>query len=376
VEFETDYEDFVSHSLADSWWEEMGYISDKDTFSTPALHVNGWFDQTVGDTFSLAELMKENATNRDGVHQSVIIGPGGHCSFEDASVDMTIGDLPVPGGHFNYRDLYLSWFDYWLKGIGPYPPRAVPYRIFMLGLNKWLVFDEWPPKSSESFRLYLHSGVKDSSADGILNTLPPTGDEVADTFNYNPENPVPTIGGSICCTGNHDDRPGSFDQRRLESRSDILIYTSEVLSQNLTLVGPFDAVLYISSSAKDTDFTIKLIDVWPDGRAFNVQDGVLRTRYRNGFKKEVPLETNEVNRITIRLRPIAYQFNTGHRIRVHISSSNFPRLARNLNTGKKEYTSSAATVARNSVYHDSLHVSYLQFSRLTADDGLWLKNSS
>jgi putative CocE/NonD family hydrolase len=367
VEFETDYEDFVSHRLADPWWEEMGYISDKDSFSTPALHVNGWFDQTVGDTFLLAELMKENATNRDGRHQSVIIGPGGHCQFENDPADMAIGDLPVPGGHFDYRDLYLSWFDYWLKGLGPYPPQAVAYRIFMPGLNKWLVFDQWPPESSESFRFYLHSGVAGGSGGGILNTLPPAGEEAPDTFNYDPANPVPTIGGSICCTGLPEYGPGSFDQRSLESRSDILIYTSKVLSEKLILAGRFDAVLFISSSAKDTDFTIKLLDVWPDGRAFNIQDGVLRTRYRNGFEKEVPLEANAVNRITIRLRPIAYQFNAGHRVRVHISSSNFPRLARNLNTGEKEYASSAATVAQNSVYHDSLRASHLQFSRLIAD---------
>jgi putative CocE/NonD family hydrolase len=370
VKFETDYEDFVRHSLADSWWEEMGYISDTDTFSTPALHVNGWFDQTVGDTFSLAELMKENATNRDAKCQSVIIGPGGHCCFQNASVNMSIGDLPVPGGHFDYRNLYLSWFDYWLKGAGPYPSLAVAYRIFILGLNQWLAFDQWPPKSSESFRLYLHRGVTDSSTDGILNASAPTGNEAPDVFNYDPEKPVPTIGGAICCTGNPDDRPGSFDQRCLESRSDILIYTSEVLSQNLTFAGPFDAVLYISSSAQDTDFTVKLIDVWPDGRAFNIQDGVLRTRYRNGFEKEVPLEANKVYRIAIRLRPIAYQFNTGHRIRVHISSSNFPRLARNLNTAEKEYAGSAAVVARNSVYHDAWRASYLQFSRLITDGEL------
>jgi hypothetical protein len=152
----------------------------------------------------------------------------------------------------------------------------------------------------------------------------------------------------------------------LESRSDILIYTSEVLSQNLTFVGSFEAVLFISSSAKDTDFTIKLIDVWPDGNAFNIQDGILRARYRNGFEKEILLEANEVHRLTIKLRPIAYQFNTGHRIRVHISSSNFPRLARNLNTGATEYSDTTITVAENSIYHDSLRASYLQFTRLTA----------
>jgi hypothetical protein len=368
VAFKTDYEDFVSHSLADTWWEEMGYLSDKDTFSTPALHVNGWFDQTVGDTFALAQLMKENTTNESGRHQNVIIGPGDHCYFENKSNRMIIGELPVKGGLFDYHKLYLAWFDYWLKNAGPYPPEAVPYRIFVLGRNEWMAFDEWPPKSSQPFRLYLRGNGIGNTAEGSLSEKPPGSDEKPNTFAYDPRNPVPTLGGSICCTGDPQDKPGSFDQRRLESRPDVLVYTSETLSRDLTLAGSFEAVLYISSTARDTDFTVKLIDVWPDGRAFNIQDGVLRTRYRNGLEMEALIEPGKTYRLTIRMRPVAYQFNTGHRVRIHVSSSNFPRLARNLNTGGEEYTGSAAAVAKNSVFHDSSRASHLEFHRLKTEE--------
>jgi hypothetical protein len=346
----TDFEYFASHALVDPWWEEMGYVTDQDRFSTPGLHVNGWFDQTVSDTILLAQIMREHATTDAGRHQYVIIGPGNHC--QDEARHEKVGELPVSNAEYPYFEIYDRWLDYWLADSPEGLPELAPYNIFVLGANEWRQFDQWPPSEVVPQHLYLRAGAR-------LSDARPNSSEGSDSYRYDPMDPVPTLGGSVCCTGDPPLASGFFDQRPLEQRDDILVYTSSPLDAPLTVAGQAELDLYVSSSAPDTDFMAKLIDVWPDGRAFNVRDSAIRARYRNGYANPEPLIHGERHRVVITLPPVAYRFREGHSIRVHVTSSNFPRFERNLNTGGPNFSEGSWQPALNTVFHDEVSPSRL-----------------
>jgi uncharacterized protein len=177
------------------------------------------------------------------------------------------------------------------------------------------------------------------------------GEEKPDTYVYDPRTPVPSRGGPVCCTGTPDAPEGSYDQSEVEMRQDVLVYTSPPLAKGIEVTGPLEVVLYVSSSAPDTDFTAKLVDVYPDGAAYNVQEGIQRARYRQGYDRKVWLKPGEPARVRIDLQATSNYFGPGHRIRLEISSSNFPRFERNLNTGGSNYDEARAEIARNAIYH-------------------------
>ena len=184
----------------------------------------------------------------------------------------------------------------------------------------------------------------------------------ADKFEYDPMNPVPSLGGNVCCTGNAI-TAGSFDQRKNETRPDILVYTTEPLKEGIEVSGPIEVTLYVSSDAKDTDFTVKLIDVYPDGRAYNLDETIQRMRYRNGYDKpNVWMEQGKVYKVTLGPMMTSNYFEAGHRIRIEVSSSNFPRFDRNLNTGGKNYDESKGVVARNAVHHSRQYPSEIKLT--------------
>ena len=337
-EDKTDFDDFLTHPIGDPWWDEMGYISDASKFDTPALHVNGWFDQTIAATFQLADLMRTTATSPAGKTQKVIVGPGTHC--QDGQHLTQVGDLPIEHADLDYARAYDAWFGHWLRGE---PLASMPnYQFFVFGKNAWMTSDMWPPPGADKIVYYFGDG-------GALaqQPQPETG---VDAYRYDPLDPVPTLGGSFCCTGDPQLRGGSVDQRELADRQDVLVYTSTVLSVPLLHAGSATVELFVSSSAPDTDFTAKLIDLWPDGRAFNVRDGVVRARYRNDMRKPELMTPGEVYEMRITLPPIAYEFEPGHRIQLRISSSNFPRLERNLNTGGSNYNERDPVVAINRIH--------------------------
>jgi len=233
-------------------------------------------------------------------------------------------------------------------------------QYYLLGQGEWKSADSWPPANSHGQTYYLHSGgnANSSAGDGRLEiTLP--GEQKPDAFTYDPGNPVPSRGGTVCCTGNPEDQSGIFDQSDIELRQDVLVYTGDVLEDNLTLTGPVGAVLWVSSSARDTDFTLKLVDVWPDGRAYNIQDSILRARYREGFDTQIMMTRGEIYRLEIKMNDTAYVLKAGHRLRLEISSSNFPRSARNLNTGGNNYDETKWVVAENTIYHSAEYPSHL-----------------
>jgi len=212
-------------------------------------------------------------------------------------------------------------------------------------------------------RLFLTSAGRANTldGDGVLSDAAPATDS-PDKFDYDPMNPVPSYGGNVCCTGNAV-QGGAFDQRKMEARPDILVYSTEPLKEGIEVSGPIEVTLYVSSDAKDTDFTVKLIDVYPDGRAYNLDETIQRVRYRNGYDKpEVWMEAGKVYKVTLQPMTTSNFFEAGHRIRLEVSSSNFPRFDRNLNTGGKNYDESKGVVAHNAVHHSKQYPSEVKIT--------------
>jgi putative CocE/NonD family hydrolase len=348
----TDFDDFLAKPLGDPFWRSLGYIADEDRFATPALNVNSWQDQTVADTLVLSDLMKRNAESESArVNHHVIIAPGNHCAFHWTADAGRVGDQPVSeAARAPFWDWYTAWFRHWL-GDGSEPlPKLPPYLLYVMAEDRWLEADAWPVPEADEVRWYLGERSLARSASGAAGY---------DEYRYDPADPVPTKGGPICCTGNAADRSGPVDQREIESRPDVLTYTTPPLQQGVRVVGPLNARLFVSSSARDTDFVAKLVDVWPDGTALNVQEGALRMRYRDSYVQPTLMEPGTVYEVTLDMRAIAHLFKPGHRIQLQLSSSSFPRLERNLNTGGNNYDETQGVVATNRIHRGGDTASYL-----------------
>ena len=357
----TDWEDFVSHEPADPWWEKFGYVKKTDHFDAPALSVGSWYDIDVGDALNIYGLLSKNGDSaRARENQFIIISPTAHCLSELATEHTIVGKRDLGDARFDYYGTYLRWFDHWLKGIDNGVTKMPKVQVYVMGKNQWRGENEWPLARTQFTRYYFHSNGNANSrvGDGTLSTQAP-GNETPDHFVYDPASPVRTLGGPICCTGAADASPGAFDQSDIEMRSDVLVYTTPAFQQGIEVTGPLQVVLYVSSSARDTDFTAKLVDVYPDSTAYNVQDGIQRSRYREGYEKKTWMAPGEVYEVKIDLQVTSNYFGPGHRIRVEISSSNFPRFDRNLNTGGNNYDEVKWAVANNTVHHSGVHASYI-----------------
>jgi len=355
---ESEYDEFVSHAPADPYWTAKGYLTDQDRFDTPALHVNSWLDVTPEQTLYAFNLMRRNAASaRARDNQFVIMSPTTHCASEAASANTKVGEREVGDARLPYWKIYFDWFDYWLKGVQNDVLKRPKVQYYVTGKNEWRSADVWPLPGVRSTPYYLSSGGRANTAagDGTLGTTKPAG-EGKDTFVYDPGDPFPSKGGTICCTGNPADQPGIFDQSSAESRQDLLVYSTPPLAAGVTIAGTVTAVLFVSSDAKDTDFTAKLIDVDPQGRSWNVVNGIKRARYREGFTKKVWMEKGRVYNVEVSLKAAAHHFAPGHRIRLHISSSDFPAFDRNLNTGGNNFDETTWVKATNTVHHGSSHV--------------------
>lgn len=360
---------FMTTPLLDPRWRELGYVDETDRFSTPALIINSWGDQTVEETLLMAEHARRQAAV--GVPQHVVIAPGNHCNFEENAAQGRYGELEIPNAQQPYREWYLKWFDHWLLGKGDGLAQMPPYLYYMLGEGGWHTADAWPPPQARPQRWYLggKGRANGSMGDGAGTLAPGRAPEIAgaDSYVYDPDNPVPSVGGAICCTGDPAQRPGPADQRPIERREDVLLYTSEPLEAPLQIAGRLKAQLHIASSAPDTDFIARLVHVWPDGRATTIQEGVLRARYRDGYASPHPLPREEPQQISIDMRSIAYRLPAGHRLRLHITSSSFPRLERNRNTGRANLNEVGVLLARNQVFHGGERASYIELPILPED---------
>ena len=359
---DTDWEEIMSTPLADEWWDQLGYLRDDDRFDTPALHVNSWYDLGANETIQQWRMMRDQAvSDRGGAHQYVILSPTTHCMSERATQHTVVGDIDFGDARLPYWSLYLAWFDYWLRGDENGITEIPKVHYYVMGRNEWAAADAWPPPGAEATRLYLRGGGEANSrfGDGTLSAEPP-GDEPPDAYVYDPADPVPSRGGSVCCTGNPADQPGAYDQSDIEEREDVLVYTGDPVGEaGLEIAGPLEARLHVSSSAPDTDFTVKLLDVHPDGRSINIVEGIQRARYRDGYEAPAMMEAGEVYEVRVDLHSVAHWFAPGHRVRIEVSSSNFPRFDRNLNTGGNNYDETEWEIAENTIHHAGAHASHI-----------------
>ncbi len=357
----TDWEDLLEADLVGPYWEGFSYLEDDDRFDVPALFVNSWYDYGARDLFHQFNLLRRNATSARGRdNQFIITSPSTHCGSESATERTIIGERDMGDARKNFWRIYLDWFDHWLKGVDNGDTEMAKVQYYMMGANEWREAAEWPLGNTEFRRYYLHSGgdANGRYGSGALSITPPD-EEPADGFTYDPGTPVPSRGGQWCCLGTRQIAAGSFDQSEIEMRHDVLVYTSPVLEEGVEVTGPIEAVLYVSSSTKDTDFTAKLVDVSPDGRAYNIQEGIMRARYRAGYDKKVSMSPDQVVELRIDMFATSNYFAPGHRIRLEVSSSNFPRFDRNLNTGGRNYDESEWVVAQQTVHHSAEYPSHI-----------------
>ena len=353
--------EFMTRKPNDPAWYRGGLYHDNEDFGVPAFWFNSWFDVSQGPNLALFNHVRENATDeavRDG--QYVMIAPTLHCGFYRTPEyeDYIAGDLNVGNAYHDYWASIFAFFDYYLKDEdNDFHDDTPRVQFYTMGRNEWQSADAWPPADAEPVTMYLASGGSANSVfgDGTLSAEAAMG-AGTDTFTYDPMNPVPALGGGVCCNRGAA-LGGSFDQRGIEARADVLVYTSEPLESDLEVTGSVRAKLFVSSDARDTDFTVKLVDVHPDGTAWNVDDTILRARFREGYEQEVFMEDGQVYELNPTPMSTSYQFKAGHRIRVEVSSSKFPQYMRNLNSGGNNYDETESVVARNTVHHSAQYPS-------------------
>jgi putative CocE/NonD family hydrolase len=312
-----------------------------------------WYDVSTAPNLETYNHVRRTARPEMAARQYAVIAPTLHCAYKRATENTIVGERSMGDARLDYDALTYGWFDVFLKGERNGLLDTLPrVRYFTMGSNRWQASDSWPPKGARPMTLYLASGggANTLRGDGRLAARAPA-DDRPDRFTYDPMNPVPSYGGNVCCTGNAV-QGGSFDQRRIEERPDVLVYTSEPLRQGLEVSGPVEVTLYVSSDARDTDFTVKLIDVDSAGRAWNLDETIQRARWREGYDRPpVWMERDEVYKVVLGPMQTSNWFAPGHRIRIEVSSSNFPRFDRNLNTGGDNYDEATGVVARNAVHH-------------------------
>jgi uncharacterized protein len=355
------YADWLAHPSYDDYWKQWSIEENYSRITVPAFHLGNWYDIFFGGTLRNYQGIRDHGGSEAARHgQRLLVIVGTHISGGRKIGDVDFGPeaLKAP----NLYDLVLRWYDYILQGFANGMDREKPVKFFVMGSNQWEEADTWPPPQAVATRYYLHSAGSANSlaGDGSLNTEAPSA-ETPEHFVYDPTDPVPTRGGNLCCDAQHFP-PGPFDQRPNEARADVLVYTTTPLENDLEVTGPVTLDLYVASSAVDTDFTGKLVDVWPDGFAQNLADGILRARYRKSPEHAEFMNPGETYRLRIDLWATSNVFKTGHRIRLEVSSSNFPRFDRNLNTGENPGWSTRLTKATNTVYHDRDHPSALILS--------------
>lgn len=345
------WRDWIQHPSYDAYWEMLDVESKVSDIDVPSLNVGGWFDVFQRGTLTSFMKMKSDARSESARQgQKLIMGPWPHGMNRSTKT----GQLEFgPESIIDLKTIQLRWFDYWLKGIENGIMNEPPVRIFVMGKNVWREENTWPLERATYEPYYFHSqGNAFSPDDGSINARMPR-NEKNDAFEYDPGNPVPTKGGNMLGGG------GPYDQSEQEPRQDVLTYSTSPLSSDLEVTGPVKVVLYASSTARDTDFTAKLIDVHPDGKAFNILDGIIRARYRSSFSQPELINPGEVYEYEIDLWSTSHVFLAGHRIRVEISSSNFPHFDRNPNTGNTFGMDAEMETAEQKIYHDSKYPSHI-----------------
>jgi putative CocE/NonD family hydrolase len=346
--------DWVAHPHFDEYWAARGVRNQWQDITVPICAVGGWYDIFSRSVFEHINAVRKTSRSQDArKHQHLVMGPWGHGISQDGKVgDLNFGKESV----INLREMQTKWFDCWLKSDQTGAETWPAFRIFVMGRNQWRDEQQWPLERTEYTPYYFHGAGSANTAegDGKLATAKPS-EEPGDEFVYDPNDPVPTAGGCnlVGCPA------GPRDQSQVEKRNDVLVFTSETLKTELEVTGPVKVILYAASTAKDTDFTAKLLDVHPDGRPFNLCDGIARASRRDSKNEPSLIQPGEVYRYEIDLWVTSNAFLPGHKIRVEISSSNFPRFDRNLNTGEPFGTGAEFIKATQTIYHDKERPSHV-----------------
>jgi putative CocE/NonD family hydrolase len=348
----------------DPAWYKGGLWNDSMTINIPGLWMMSWYDVSVGPNLAAYNYVRKTARPEIANEQYAVIAPVSHCAYKRATEDTIVGERNMGDARLDYDALTFGWFDYFLKGEQNGILEKTPkVRYYTMGSDKWQTSETWPPTGATPLTYYFASSGNANTmyGDGMLTATAEANDR-PDKFVYDPTNPVLTYGGGFCCMGS-DFKPGALDQRPMETRNDVLVYSTEPLQQGMEVSGPIVVTLFVSSDAKDTDFTVKLIDVLPDGTAYNLSDNIQRVRYRQGYAKApVWMEKGKVYKVTLQPMQISNYFAPGHRLRVEVSSSNFPRFDRNLNTGGNNYDESTGVIAHNQVHHSQQYPSSIILS--------------
>ncbi len=356
-EFAPYFLDWLAHPSYDGYWKRWSIEDHYREITVPVLTVAAWYDIFQGGSLRNYEGIKTDGGSEAAKHgQHLLVIIGGHAGSGRKIGDVDFG---AAAAEFDESHVTLQWYDYLFKGVQNQFARK-PVRIFVMGVNQWRDEDGWPLSRARRTKYFLHSssGANSLRGDGSLSTAPSAG-QPSDRYVYDPTNPVPTIGGPLCCDSLHLPA-GPRDQRAAESRDDVLIYSTNPFSEDFEVTGPVRLELYARSSAVDTDFTAKLVDVWPNGFAQNLTEGIVRARYRDSQETPEMMNPGQIYKFTIDMWSTSNVFRKGHRLRLEISSSNFPRFDRNLNTGESPESASRYVSATNTIFHDAEHASALE----------------
>ncbi len=360
--FPSDLDDFLNRLPNDPRWQTREVGNEGDLNGAPALYINSWYDISVGPNVAMYEYQSKNAANETARNNTfMIVAPTLHCVQALATEHTVVGERDMGDARFDYTGFIVRWFDHWLKGIDNGIEREPKVRAYLMGTNEWRTYDTWPPKEAQPLTYYLDSDGKANTrnGDGTLTTSRPSRSR-SDGYTYDPLHPTPTVGGQFCCVPGIS--PGAMDQATLETRSDVLVYTTPPLSKTVEVTGPIKVTLYLSSDVKDTDLLVKLVDVYPDGRAYNLDEGVQRVRWRQGYVRPVFMQRDSVYKVEIPPLVTSNAFLAGHRIRLEVASSSFPHFERNLNTGGNNYDESVPVSAHNVIHHAPAYPSSITLS--------------
>ncbi len=355
----------IERTPNDPAWRKGGiWQSDTEPINVPGLWMMTWYDVSVGPNLAAYNFVRSHAKGEAANEQYAVIAPTLHCGYKRATEHTVVGERDMGDARLDYDALTYAWFDHFLKGEANGVLAKTPkVQYYTMGLNKWQHSDTWPPEGAKTVTLALGSEGHANTlhGDGVITggseLLKFASEPVAkgtgvDGFVYDPMHPTPSYGGNVCCAANTiPGNGGALDQRKMEERPDILVYTSAPLEKDAELSGPITVTLYVSADVKDTDVTTKLIDVLPDGTAYNLDETIQRMRYRDGDDKTVWMEKGKVYKVTLTPMNTSNLFAAGHRIRLEVAGANFPRFDRNLNTGGNNFDEMSGVVAHTEIHH-------------------------
>jgi putative CocE/NonD family hydrolase len=351
----SDLDEYANRLPNDPRWKSFGVQDEGEADSAPMLMINSWYDLSIGPNTELYQYQAAHAASDARKNMFMIIAPTTHCQEGNVESEHTvIGERELGDARFDYVGMVQRWFDRWVKGIDNGVTAEPKVRAYMMGANQWRSYDTWPPKGVTNIAYHLDSDGRANSAlgDGRLSTMKSTKDGT-DGFVYDPMRPVPSHGGTQVGWGISSvfNVAGPVDQSSIELRDDVLIYSTPPLTRSVAVTGPVFVSLYLSSDRKDTDLTVKLLDVYPDGKSFNLDETIQRVRWRDGWDRPVFMEPGKVYKVNIGPLVTSNEFLVGHRLRIEVSSSNFPSFERNLNTGGNNYDEATGLVAHNVIHH-------------------------